>query len=57
MKKNTHDILLGLSVLAVIISGYDSLYQTNVFGLAGTQWMLIAIILAIYGIYSKMRMN
>lgn len=56
MKKYKHDdILMGLSVVAVLISGYDSLYQTDVFGLAGTQWMLIALILAVYGIYAKMR--
>jgi hypothetical protein len=58
MKKYKYeDILMGLSVLAVLISGYDSLYQTAVFGLAGTQWMLVALILAVYGIYVKMRMN
>ena len=56
MKKNS-DILMGLSVLAVLVSGYDSLYGTDVFGLAGTQWMLIALILAVYGIYAKIRMN
>lgn len=57
MTKKHSDILMGLSVLAVLISGYDSLYQTNVFGLAGTQWMLIALILAVYGIYAKLRAN
>ncbi|MFZ2975542.1 MAG: hypothetical protein WA055_02870 [Candidatus Moraniibacteriota bacterium] len=55
--KNYSDILVGLSVLAVLISGYDSLYQTNVLNLAGTQWMLIALVLGVYGIYAKMRMN
>ena len=58
MKKYKHeDILMGLSVLAVLISGYDSLYKTDVFGLAGTQWMLIALILAVYGIYAKLRVK
>lgn len=58
MKKYKYeDILVGLSVLAVLISGYDSLYQTNVLNLAGTQWMLIALVLGVYGIYAKMRMN
>lgn len=56
MKKHS-DILMGLSVLAVLISGYDSLYRTDVFGLAGTQWMLVALILAVYGIYAKLRMK
>jgi len=58
MKKYKYeDILMGLSVLAVLVSGYDSLYKTDVLGLAGTQWMLIALVLAVYGIYVKMRMN
>ena len=58
MKKYKYeDILMGLSVLAVLVSGYDSLYKTDVLGLAGTQWMLIALVLAVYGIYIKMRMN
>ncbi|MFZ2193828.1 MAG: hypothetical protein WAV31_06315 [Candidatus Moraniibacteriota bacterium] len=57
MAKKYSDILMGLSVLAVLISGYDSLYKTDVFGLAGTQWMLVALILAVYGIYAKLRMK
>ncbi|MFZ2188839.1 MAG: hypothetical protein WAV73_04720 [Candidatus Moraniibacteriota bacterium] len=57
MTKKYSDILMGLSVLAVLISGFDSLYNTAVFGLAGTQWMMIALILAVYGIYAKMRMQ
>ena len=57
MMKKHSDILMGLSVLAVLISAYDSLYQADVFGLAGTQWMLIAVILALYGIYAKIRVN
>lgn len=56
-KVKCNDILVGLSVVAVLISGYDSLYKTDVLGLAGTQWMLIALILAVYGVYAKMRMN
>jgi len=57
MMKKHSDILMGLSILAVIVSGYDSLGKTDVLGLAGTQWMLIALVLAVYGIYAKMRMN
>lgn len=56
-KVKCNDILIGLSVVAVLISGYDSLYRTDVFGLAGTQWMLIALVLAVYGVYAKMRMG
>jgi hypothetical protein len=57
MKKHGENILIGLSILAVLVSAYDSLAKTDIFGLAGTQWMLIALILAVYGIYAKMRMN
>ncbi|HRY82398.1 MAG TPA: hypothetical protein P5232_01680 [Candidatus Moranbacteria bacterium] len=56
MEKKYGDGLIILSVLAVLVSGYDSLYKADVFGLAGTQWMLIALVLAVYGVYAKMRM-
>lgn len=49
------DVLVWLSVIAAVVAGYVSLVQTDVFALAGTQWMLIAIVLGIYGIYAKMR--
>jgi len=55
MYKKHESILMWLSVLAVVLSGYDSLAKTDVFGLAGTQWMLIAIILGIYGSYLRMK--
>lgn len=57
MKNKANDILMAISVLAAVIAGYVSVAQSDVFGLAGTQWMLIAIVLAIYGIYVKMKMN
>ncbi|MEI6587376.1 MAG: hypothetical protein WCO05_00325 [Candidatus Moraniibacteriota bacterium] len=57
MTKKYSDILMGLSVLAVLVSGYDSLFKTDLFGLAGTQWMLVALILAVYGVYAKLRMQ
>lgn len=47
------DWLIWVSVLAAVIAGYVSLTQSDVFKLAGTQWMLIAIILGIYGLYAK----
>lgn len=50
------DVLVWLSVLAAVIAGYVSMATTDLFGLAGTQWMLIAIVLGIYGIYTKMRL-
>jgi hypothetical protein len=57
MMKKYSEILMGLSVVALLVSGYDSLFGTNVFGLAGTQWMLIALLLAVYGIYAKLRLQ
>ena len=51
--KKTADVLMIISVIAVVVSGYVSLSQNNLFGLAGTQWMLIAIVLGIYGMYVK----
>ena len=53
--KKVGDGLILLSVVAAIIAGYVSLSQVDVFKLAGTQWMLIAIILGIYGLYTKAR--
>lgn len=53
MKKNLGNILIVLSVAAVVISGYVNVTQNEVLKLAGTQWILIAIVLGIYGIYAK----
>jgi succinate-acetate transporter protein len=55
MNKNLPDILMGLSVLSIILAAYDFLSKGNIMNLAGTQWILIAIALAIYGLYAKMR--
>ena len=45
-----------LSVIAVILAGLVfTVAKTGILGLAGTQWVLIAIILGIYGIYAKLR--
>ena len=55
MYKKHGEKLVWLSVVAVLISGYDSLTRSDVFGLAGTQWMLIAIVLGIYAVYVKLR--
>lgn len=57
MMKKYSEILMGLSVVALLVSGYDSLFGTDVLGLAGTQWMLIALLLAVYGIYAKLRLQ
>jgi len=53
MYKKHESILMWLSVIALAIAAYDSLAKADVFGLAGTQWILIAILLAIYGSYLK----
>ncbi len=57
MYKKHDNTLVWLSVIAAVIAGYDFLAHTDVFGLAGTQWMLVAIVLAIYAVYVKMRMT
>lgn len=53
--KKTADTLVIISVIAAVISGYVSLTKGELFGLAGTQWILIAIVLGIYGLYVKMK--
>ncbi len=55
MDKKLPDILMALSVIAVLFAGYDFLTKGNLMNLAGTQWILIAIVLAIYGLYAKAR--
>jgi hypothetical protein len=55
MVKKVPDILVGLSAVTAVIAGYVSLTRNDVLNLAGTQWMLIAIVLGIYGMYAKMR--
>lgn len=51
--KNLSDILITLSGIASLLAvigalGYD-------LWLASTQWLIIAILLAIYGLYAKVR--
>jgi hypothetical protein len=45
------DLFVGLSVVAVIFAA--SGYAGYVIELAATQWMLIAAVLALWGIYLK----
>ena len=54
MKSKLAEIMMLLSVIAVLISGAVSVWQMN-FLLAGTQWILIGIALGIYGIFLKIR--
>ncbi len=42
-----------MSLAALVVSAIDSFYKTDVFKLAGTQWILIAIILAIYALMAS----
>ena len=44
--------LIALSIVAVILSAIVSLGKIDLY-LAGTQWMLVAIVLGIYAIYEK----
>jgi len=54
MKLKTAETLILLSVIAVSIAAVVSVWQLN-FWLAGTQWILIGIVLGIYGIFLKMK--
>lgn len=40
-----------LSLVAVILAAVDTLAGVVILGLAGTQWILVGIVLAIYAIY------
>jgi hypothetical protein len=54
--KTKADVLMLLSLIAVILAGWVSISGGDIIGLAGTQWILIAIVLGIYGIYAKLKM-
>jgi len=54
-KKPLGDILIFLSVLSVAAAGYVFATQKDLAQLAGTQWILIGIVLGIYGLYAKAR--
>ncbi|MDQ1283897.1 MAG: hypothetical protein QG620_245 [Patescibacteria group bacterium] len=54
--KKIADGLIAVSVATALISGYVSVFGSDVFNLAGTQWMMIAIVLGIYGLYAKLKM-
>ncbi len=47
--------LIWASLGASVVAGFVFLTQNNVFNLAGTQWILIAIILGVYSIGAKMK--
>jgi hypothetical protein len=50
-KENLSKIAMALSVIAVVLAAVDTLAKIDVLGLAGTQWILIAIVLAVYAMY------
>ncbi len=47
------DALIWLSVATAVISAIDSMFKADILNLAGTQWMLVAIVLGVWGIYVK----
>jgi hypothetical protein len=47
------DTFIILSAIAVILSGLVSLFKFNLW-LAGTQWILVAIALGIYGLFVRL---
>lgn len=53
--KKLPDILMVLSIVAILLAAYDFMTKGDILKLAGTQWILIAIVLAIYGLYAKQR--
>lgn len=53
--KKLPDVLASLSIVAVLLAGYVNLSKADVLSLAGTQWILIGIVLGIYAMYLKMR--
>ncbi|GEM_PF-1901888 len=55
--KKIPDILAGLSVVTVLAAGYVNVMdvKNGLFGLAGTQLILIGIVLGMYAMYLKMR--
>ena len=50
-KESLSKIAMALSVAAVILAAVVNLAKVDVLGLAGTQWILIGIVLAIYAMY------
>jgi hypothetical protein len=49
-KKGLSKLMFMLSVVALILAGIVSITQYTLW-LAGTQWILISILLAVYGTY------
>ena len=45
-------VMMALSVVALILAAAVSLFQVDLW-LAGTQWILVSILLAVYALISK----
>ena len=45
-------ILMGVSILAIVLAGVG--YLGKDIWLASTQWLLVAAVLALFGVYSKL---
>jgi hypothetical protein len=52
---NISNALIALAVLMAVIAGIVSVFQINSWYLAGTQWMMIAIIFGIFALYAEMK--
>jgi succinate-acetate transporter protein len=52
MKSKGH-ILMALSVIALILAAVDFIAKMDIAGLAGTQWILISILFAVYGNHAE----
>lgn len=50
-KATISKVAIWLSLIAVVLAAVDTFGKTDVLGLAGTQWILIGIVLAIYAMY------
>lgn len=57
MKGKVADILIVLSIVAVLAAAYVNIadLKGGLLKLAGTQWILIAIVLGIYAMYMRSR--
>lgn len=50
-KETLSKVAVTLSLIAIVLAAVDTLAGVDVLGLAGTQWILIGIVLAIYAIF------
>jgi hypothetical protein len=50
-KETLTKVAMGLSLVAVVLAAVDTFGKTDILGLAGTQWILIGIVLAIYAVF------